>query len=223
MESLETIARVVEALPDWELQSRQMSQETQVIINNDGVQQNKGAAETVSVLHAVGDEGLRAAISPSSVAVECDRYTAWPRMHSAITDVFEACTPYITGACKRFGVRYINEIRDERADGDPGRLRQLLVGALLGPAVALDRVVLGSMQELRVAEDDGELALRHGLVRPGAYLLDLDRYSQSARPFAAAELAGLADRFHERIESVFVWALHPDYLTELQQPEESNA
>ena len=216
LESLEVIGRIAEALPGWALRSRHTSREAQVIVSNEGIHESVGAAETVSVLQAAGDEGLRAAVSPSSVAVEYDRYTAWPRLHAAITAVFSACAQHISGTCERFGVRYVNEIEDERASGEPGQLAQLLTAALVAPITALDRRVIGSQQELRVAEDNGEFVLRHGLRRAGVYLLDLDHFTAEPQPFVPEALAALADGYHRRIENVFVWALHPDYLAELQ-------
>jgi uncharacterized protein (TIGR04255 family) len=217
LESLETIAEIAQRLPDWELRTRHTTRETQVVVDNDGVREYVGAPETVSVLHAA-DEGLRAALSASSVAVECDRYTAWTRMHDAITAVFSACAEHITGTCDRFGVRYVNEINDDRAGGDPTGLAQLLTEALIATPFALDRPVLGSVQELRVAEDSGEFVLRHGLIRPGAYLLDMDRFTAQPQTFDPDALAEQADRFHRRIENVFAWALHADYLAELATP-----
>jgi uncharacterized protein (TIGR04255 family) len=222
LEHLDTVAQIVDSLSGWELQTRHTTRETQVIVNDKGVHESIGPPETVSVLRAADDEGLRAALSASSVAVECDRYTAWPRMHVAITDVFAACAAHIPGDCQRFGVRYVNEITDPRAGGDPAGLGQLLTPALIATPAALDRRVHGSLQELRVAEDPGELVLRHGLIRPDTYLLDLDRFSSAAQPFDAARLAALAEQFHRRIENVFAWALHEDYLTELSQPEGSS-
>jgi uncharacterized protein (TIGR04255 family) len=222
LEHLDTVAQIVDSLPGWELQTRHTTRETQVIVNERGVHESIGPPETVSVLHAAGDEGLRAALSASSVAVECDRYTAWPRMHTAISDVFAACAPHISGDWQRIGVRYVNEITDPRAGGDPAGLAQLLTPALIATPSALDRRVLGSVQELRVAEDPGELVLRHGLIRTGTYLLDLDRFSTDAQSFDAATLAALAEQFHRRIENVFAWALHEDYLTELSQPQEGS-
>jgi uncharacterized protein (TIGR04255 family) len=221
LESLETISQIAQRLPDWELRSRHTTRETQLVVNNDGVHENVGAPETVSVLHAP-DEGLRAALSASSVAVECDRYTAWPRMHNAITAVFSACAEHITGTCDRFGVRYVNELTDERASGDPAGLTQLLNEALIATPVALDRPVVRSVQELRVAEDGGEFVLRHGLIRPCTYLLDMDRFTAQSQPFDADALAEQADQFHRRIENVFAWALHDDYLAELATPESTH-
>jgi hypothetical protein len=93
---------------------------------------------------------------------------------------------------------------------------------LVAAPVELGRPVIGSLQELRLAEDAGELAIRHGLVRPSVYLLDLDRFTAEPQAFAADALAALADTFHQRIEDVFIWAMHPEYLAELENGGEAS-
>ena len=215
-EDLATIGEVVDALPGWELLTRHAARETRVVVGKEGIHETAGAVETVSVLRAVGDDGMRAAISPTSVAVECDRYTEWARMRAAIANLFSACAAHVRGECERFGMRYVNEFEDARADGDAAGLQQLFNTALIAAPVELGRPLIGSLQELRLGEDAGELVIRHGLAGPGVYLLDLDRFTTQAQPFAAHTLAALADTFHRRIEEILLWAVHPDYLAELQ-------
>ena len=59
------------------------------------------------------------------------------------------------------------------------------------------------------------LAVRHGLVESGRYLLDMDAYNEEPRPFEVEDMMNLADAFHRRIESFFAWALAPSYLASL--------
>jgi uncharacterized protein (TIGR04255 family) len=150
-------------------------------------------------------------------------YQRWDDFRAAISQVFAGFEKvFAPSSCDRLGVRYINELSDGRASGDPARLAELLNPALIAPAVSLGSLVLGSLAELRVAEGDAEFVLRHGLVRPGGYLLDFDCFTPRAQPFATDALVSQTDRFHARIESVFIWSLDAAYLAELQGGEKAN-
>jgi uncharacterized protein (TIGR04255 family) len=215
-EDLDRINAFTDALDGWQFQERQIARETNVVVTPAGIQSSQGEPETVSVLR-YAEGGMRAAVSASSVSVECDVYHRWDDFRAAISQVFARFEEFFSpSSCDRLGVRYVNELSDSRAGGDPSRLAELLNAALIAPAVALSSLVLGSLSELRVAEGDGELVLRHGLVRPGAYLLDLDCFTVRPQPFATDTLVSQTDRFHGRIESVFAWSLHDSYLAELQ-------
>lgn len=210
--------RLVDALEGgWTVTDRQANREVAISLGPGGVNQQAGAPETVWVLTAA-DGPTRAAVSASSVAVECDRYEAWEQFHAAVRDIFDAVArTFAPAQCTRLGVRYINELHDERAGSDMAALAELVNPALIAPALALDRPLLGSLAELRVAEDDDAVfGLRHGLLAAGTYLLDLDAYREHTEAFDAAALAERADRFHARIEAVFAWALTEGYLDELR-------
>jgi len=211
------VQKLVEALGGrWTVADRQTNRELTFQVGPAGMQQQASAPETVWVLSAE-DTGTRAAVSASSVAAESDRYAHWEDFHAAAADLFAAVQRVAAPArCTRLGLRYINELHDERADGDPQRLAELLNPALIAPALALARPVAGSLAELRVSEDDeAAFTLRHGLVKPGTYLLDLDAYHEQPEAFDAGALLERAERFHARIESVFAWALTEAYLHEL--------
>jgi uncharacterized protein (TIGR04255 family) len=212
------VQRLVETLAGrWTVTDRQANREVAVSLGPGGVSQQAGTPETVWVLTSA-DGTMRAAMSTSSVAVECDRYSEWEQLLAATRDVFDAVEQTFAPAqCTRLGVRYINELHDDRAGGDPAGLAELVNPALIAPALALGRPLLGSLAELRAAEDDEAVfGLRHGLVAPGTYLLDLDAYREQPEPFNTAALTERAERFHARIESVFAWALTDGYLRELR-------
>lgn len=211
------VQRLVEALEGrWTLSDRQSNREVSVQVGPAGVQQQASVPETVWVLTSE-DAGTHGAVSSSSVAVESDRYAQWEDFHADATDLFAAVERVAAPArCTRLGLRYINELRDERVDGDPQRLAELVNPALLAPALALARPMVGSLAELRVNEDeDNFFVLRHGLVQSGVYLLDLDAYREQPEPFDTEALLAHAERFHARIESVFAWSLTDGYLHEL--------
>ena len=102
------------------------------------MQQQASAPETVWVLSAE-DSGTRAAVSATSVAAESD-HTQWVDFHAAAADLFAVQRVVAAPArCTRLGLRYINELRNERVDGDPRRLAELLNPALIAPALASGR------------------------------------------------------------------------------------
>jgi uncharacterized protein (TIGR04255 family) len=212
------VQRLVDALDGrWALSDRQANREVAIQVGPGGVHQQAGVPETVWVLSAA-QGAIRAAVSATSVTVESDRYDAWEQFRDAALDIFGAVARVAAPArATRLGVRYINELRDERVTSDPRRLAELLNPALIAPILALDRPLLGSQAELRVSEaEDAVFVLRHGLAQPEVYLLDLDAYREADEPFDADALVARAERFHARIESVFAWALAESYLRELQ-------
>ena len=221
LEELRAVGAIAEQIAGWTLYARHLSKETQVVVSQGGIHENARPPETVSVLRSTAHQGLRAAISPTSVAVECDRYTEWPVMRDAISAVFTAVAAVAGGECERFGVRYVNEIEDARAGGDPAGLAELLAEPLVATVMAIDRPLLMSLQELRFADEQGQLVLRHGLREPGVYTLDLDYFTERSSPFDPEALVGLAEEYHRRIENVFAWSLQDRFLEQLRDGEEA--
>lgn len=217
VERAEEVERLVAALDGWTVTDRQANRELAIQVGPGGVQQHAGAPETVWVLTAP-DGRTRAAVSTTSVALESDRYARWEGFRDALGALLDAVRAVFNPArCTRLGARYVNELHDERASGDPDLLAGLLTTELIAPALSLGRPLVSSLGELRVAEDDDVVfALRHGLVAPGTYLLDFDVYREVNEDFDSAALVQRAERFHARIESVFGWALNDDYLEELR-------
>jgi len=115
----------------------------------------------------------------------------------------------------RLGLRYINQIEDERlaSRGLAHFLRKDLV-APVGSALGAD--LISSLAELRFREGDGVMAIRHGLVGPTAYLLDLDRYCEESREFVPETIVERVIAYHALIKRLFVWSLSQRYLTELK-------
>jgi len=220
LEQTETVARLVEAI-GWELVDRQSNVELSVRLGPGGIEQQGGPPQTVWVL--AGPSGqLRAVLSQSSVAVECGAYSQWADFRAGLASVLGAVAEVAApGRLNRFGVRYVNELVDERLSGeDPGGLTQILAEELVSVAAALETPVISSLSELRVREPFGQLAIRHGMTAPGRYLLDFDAYNETTSPFDVERLMEAADAFHARIEAVFAWCLQPDYLEYLSEPAE---
>jgi uncharacterized protein (TIGR04255 family) len=222
LERPEMIERLVEAL-GWELVDRQSNVELAVRLGPGGIEQQPGPPQTVWVLAAPSGQ-FRAVLSASSVAVECNAYSHWGDFQAALEAVFHAVGEVAApGRVTRFGLRYVNEVTDRRLSGEaPERLAEVLANELVAVALALGRPVISSLSELRVSEPVGQLTVRHGLMAPGRYLLDLDASEEASAPapFEAKSLVQAADAFHDRIEAVFVWALQPGYLASLAAPAE---
>ncbi len=217
LERVETVERLVAELGDrWILADRQSAQQIAVQLGPEGVQQQATPQESVWILTA---EGVRAAVSASSVTVESSSYPEWEEFRGSIEEVLAAVHKTLAPArCVRLGMRYVNELDVKLADADPAKLARQLNVALLAPALSLDRKVLGSLAELRVAETDGAVfVLRHGLVSPATYLLDYDAYREASDEFDPLDMIARADRFHQRIESVFAWSLNETYLDDLRE------
>lgn len=223
LERPETVERLAAAL-SWEVVERQSNVELAVRLGPAGIEQQRGGPESVWVL-AAPSEQFRAVLSPSSVAVQCERYSHWSDFQEALEAVLEAVSE-IAGPTRvtRFGMRYVNELSDPRLNGeDPAALTAVLGEELVALAVALERPVAASLTELRVREPFGELTVRHGMTQPGRYLLDLDAYDETPGRFEVKRLMASAEAFHARIEELFAWALEPSYLASLSEPTEDQS
>jgi uncharacterized protein (TIGR04255 family) len=217
LERAETVEQLVVNLAGrWTLTDRQRSQHVAVTVGPSGVRREEAPSEPVWILTSA-DGGTRAIVSPSSVSVESNSYSEWVTFRERIVEVFAAVQRTAEPpSCTRLGVRYVNEVDVADAGGDTERLAQRINPVLLAPAIALDRRLVGSQAELRVADgDDAEFALRHGLVTPDTYLLDFDAYRAAEVSFDASALVEQAEAFHARIESVFAWSLSDAYLEQL--------
>jgi uncharacterized protein (TIGR04255 family) len=203
----------------WELIDRQSNVELAVKLGPAGVEQQQGRPEFVWVL-AAPSEQFRAVVSPTSVAVECDRYSHWSDFQEALQAVLGAVADVAAPTrVTRFGMRYVNELIDPRLDGeDPAALTGVLGEELVSLALALERPVAASLTEVRLREPFGALTIRHGMTQPGHYLLDFDAYNEQPGPFEVKPLMQAAEDFHVRIEALFVWALEPSYLDSLSEP-----
>lgn len=112
----------------------------------------------------------------------------------------------------RIGLRYVNEI--VLAGGAREAVQFAVNPELLPPWGGHPNLeaLSHSLHELRFAQEEGELAFRHGLQRPpGAaspvYLLDYDYYEQRLRAFDVANDAERLRRFNAIVTDVFYWSI----------------
>jgi len=115
----------------------------------------------------------------------------------------------------RLGVRYINHIEDERLTK---RGISFFVNEQLAGPVGRDlgNELQHSLCELRFRERETWVALRHGLIDQGTYLLDFDQFIEGERDFSPPDIVKRVNRFHDLIERLFVWSLSGRYLKELE-------
>lgn len=224
LERSETIEAVTAALPDWVLADRQVKHQSSLRFGPAGVEHLPGQQETVWIL-ADPDERFRAVVSASSVGVECEDYQLWDDFRSALEHVL--CAVAATAAparCSRLGVRYVNELQDELLDGDPAHMARVVAAELLEPSLSVGNPVASSMSETRFQEpNEARLTLRHGLLEDRRFLLDFDHFTEVQQPFEPGPLVASAERFHDRIESLFAWSLNPEYLISLRGPAEEQS
>jgi uncharacterized protein (TIGR04255 family) len=161
------------------------------------------------------ERGYVVSLGNSSLAVEADStYHDFPQFLEEFSVAVTACAEIFRPKLEvRLGLRYINQISDERLRDD---VRNIVNPELVLPVgTAVQSGLLRSLSELRVAESLGTFVIRHGLVDDATYLLDLDYFSEAERDFDPQQVITTVDGFHAVIESFFIWALTPHYLAEL--------
>ncbi|HEY5343063.1 MAG TPA: TIGR04255 family protein [Solirubrobacteraceae bacterium] len=164
--------------------------------------------------------GYAVSLGHASIAVEAGpRYHAFPQFLEEFSNAIRACDDIFHPKHElRLGLRYVNEITDERLRDD---IRSIINPKLVVP---VGTVVKGGLQrsfgELRVEESLGTVVIRHGLVEDTTYLLDFDYFSTTEREFDPPRLIETVQSFHDLIEPLFVWTLTRGYLAELKQQRE---
>jgi uncharacterized protein (TIGR04255 family) len=157
----------------------------------------------------------------TSCAIEVSEYHDWPRFSEIIAAMARALGDALRPQrLLRVGLRYINQIDDPRLEDRRALghfIRSDLVGGV-GEDLGYDAET--SFHELRLRQPDGVFVLRHGLVGATTYLLDLDYFDEGDSSFDAAAILSTLERYHQTVESVFVWTLATEYRTELQEVEQ---
>jgi len=162
------------------------------------------------------ERGYAVFLGNSSLAVEADAtYHDFPEFLRELSQVVSACADIFEPRRQvRLGLRYINEITDDRLQHD---VRTIINARLVAPVgTAVKGGLLRSLTELRVKESLGTFVIRHGLVEDTRYLLDLDYFSETERVFDPRHVIETVEGFHDLIERFFVWSLSRTYLTEIK-------
>lgn len=164
---------------------------------------------------AARDSRSTLAITPSSVGLENGSY----RTFEEFVAQFERTMEIMSGVIEmrtltRLGVRYVNEIEDERLR-EPGGLAQILTQPFLPAGGALGLDLRGGFSELLFEQPDGVFVLRRGLIQTAKYLLDMDYYTEEERAWDSGWVLEKVRAYHDVIESVFAAALREEYRDEL--------
>lgn len=164
------------------------------------------------------ERGWSVSLSSSSLALEASTYNDFDDFLAEFRAVLSALIEtFDPRECSRIGLRYVNEVGDERLRQEGG-LNQLLRAELVSPVgTELGSDLVGSLCELRFRETFGTLVLRHGLIRADTYLLDFDYFKEEVDVFNGEAITKVVESFHDVIERLFVWCLSGGYLAELKE------
>src|SRR5665213_1155071 len=161
--------------------------------------------------------GYVVSLGHASLAVEADAsYHDFPQFLHEFSVAVNACAEIFQPKREiRLGLRYINEISDQRLSHEVQSVINPKLVLPLGGAV--QGGLLRSFGELRVAEELGTFVIRHGLGEDSSYLLDFDYFAEGERAFDPARAIENIEGFHTLIERFFVWTLARSYLAELKR------
>jgi uncharacterized protein (TIGR04255 family) len=128
----------------------------------------------------------------------------------------------------RLGLRYVNQLPVEDASAGYEAVNGRINPPLLSPvgAEGFDFSVVRSFQELRLMNEQGKAALRHGLQvdqdespPKGAYILDIDFYDDEISAYDRERHIERLKVFNWQAWSIFRWSL-TDSEYERMEPEE---
>jgi len=162
------------------------------------------------------ERGWTVSITSTSLGLEAQTYVDFDDFAGEFKQVLRDLeTVFEPQTEVRLGVRYINNIEDERL---PKRGIAFFVNEQLAGPVGRDlgNELQHSRCELRFRERDTWVTLRHGLIDPTTYLLDFDHFVEGERDFSSSDIVKRVNRFHSLIERLFVWSLSGRYLKELK-------
>jgi uncharacterized protein (TIGR04255 family) len=208
-DAVESLA--TELPPQWVLVEEGRTQRVQMQVMPGGIAQSTPEAAERVWRFETTDRQYVATLTPTSIGVETTHYGDFGQFRAHIEPVLQRVAEHADFRPRlvtRLGVRYVNEMHDERLHDDEA-MSAVVHPELLGPATTLGTGLLASLQELRFQQPDGILAVRHGLTTPGQYLLDSDHYSEERQDFDVPRITALVQTWHDTIEGVFAWAFAP--------------
>jgi uncharacterized protein (TIGR04255 family) len=166
----------------------------------------------------------RVSLTPEFLALETTKYVSRSDFLGRLRAVAEALDEHIEpGQLDRLGVRYIDRITGDAVD-DIAKLVRPEVRGIAGTIAAThaEHALSESMFDL----SDARVLARWGCVPPGAtvdpaaiepakeksWILDLDMFSVAPMPFVVDRVVAEAQRYAERIYTLFRWAVTADFL-----------
>jgi len=166
----------------------------------------------------------RVSLTPEFLALETTKYLSRSDFFGRLKLLAEALDEHIEpGQLDRLGVRYIDRITGDAVD-DIAKLVRPEVRGITGTIAATHAV--HALSESMFALQDARVLARWGVLPPGAtvdpsaiepaqeksWILDLDMFSTAPVPFVVDRVVAEAQRYAERIYTVFRWAVTDDFL-----------
>lgn len=172
------------------------------------------------------DGGWRVSVTPEFVAIETTSYTSRDDFLKRLRFVLDALAEHVAPAlAQRVGVRYIDRVTGETLENIGNLVRQEVLGIVATP---LSEHARHSLTEtvFAVPDSNEQLLARWGLVPAGgtvdpnaiepidepSWVLDIDMFSNQERSFIPEEIVATAQRYTERLYSVFRWAVTDEFL-----------
>lgn len=170
------------------------------------------------------DGHWRVSLTPEFLALETTKYASrsdfFARLGAVATSLDEHIEP---AQVDRLGVRYIDRITGGAVD-DIARLVRAEVRGITGTVAATHAA--HALSESMFQVDDARVLARWGVLPPGAtvdpaaiepapeksWILDLDMFSATPMPFVVKQVVEQAQRYAERIYTVFRWAVTDEFL-----------
>ena len=170
------------------------------------------------------DGHFRVSLTTEFLALETTQYASRSDFFGRLRSVAEALDEHIgPGQVDRLGVRYIDRITGDAVDD---------IAALVRPEVrGIAGTIAGTRATHALSESmfdlvDARVLARWGRLPAGAtvdpaaiepatvqsWILDLDMFSVSPMPFAIERLVAEAQRYAERIYTIFRWAVTDEFL-----------
>jgi uncharacterized protein (TIGR04255 family) len=170
------------------------------------------------------DGHWRVSLTPEFLALETTKYTSRSDFFVRLRAVVEALDEHVEPKLiDRLGVRYIDRITGAAVDEIASLVRPEVRG-ITGTDAATH--VAHALSESMFELPDARVLARWGRLPAGAtvdpaaiepaqeksWILDLDMFSAAPMPFAVDRAVAEAQRFAERIYTIFRWAVTDDFL-----------
>lgn len=166
----------------------------------------------------------RVSLTSEFLALETTRYVSRSDFFGRLRSLADAVVEHIgPSQLDRLGVRYIDRIAGSEVDAIASLIRPEVRG-IVGTSIATQAVhtISESLFELT----DARMLARWGCLPPGqtvdpsaiepaaekSWILDLDMFSTAPMPFAVDQVISEAQRYAERIYTVFRWAVTDEFL-----------
>lgn len=170
------------------------------------------------------DGHWRVSLTPEFLALETTKYVSRSDFFGRLKAVATALHDHVEPAqVDRVGVRYIDRITGTAVD-DIAKLVRAEVRGITGTIAAAHAA--HALSESMFEVDDARLLARWGTLSPGttvdpaavepapekSWLLDLDMFSATPMAFVVDKVVERAQRYAERIYTVFRWAVTDEFI-----------